>query len=382
MQGKWLANLQYLMQNADASLLNVIDESALALLMSSGGDISDFSSATDSLEAISNAVGAISTGDAVAEIGSYTGQSNLKTLLAALGIPDTTAKPLYTCIITDRLDNATHGLSALSTDIGTNQTDIDAILADVGDFSARTKNLKSLLAVLGVPDVDDNTLYKLVYTDMLAHGTHGLAALDTDLTTIINDLANGTDGLGALKTAIEAVPGTNSAALASSWTAALATALANYTAVRAGYIDDIKEESAHRSYIFPDLGSDIDLTCTLTSGEIDTYGTWAEITDSGATTFGSVITATGGHVSAIKIRTTSVDDVLYVIELGYGPDAGTVTVWDITSFGSGTKKIDSDEQERFRPPAIPSGQKVWYRMKTENNANTTAAITLRYHAHA
>ena len=47
------------------------------------------------------------------DIGDFIGQTNLQSLLAALGIPDTTAKPLYTCLITDRLDHGTFGLSAL-----------------------------------------------------------------------------------------------------------------------------------------------------------------------------------------------------------------------------------------------------------------------------
>ena len=55
-------------------------------------------------------------------IGDFQGQTNLQTLLAALGIPDVVAKPLYTCVITDRLDHATFGLSALN-------DDLDAIIA-------------------------------------------------------------------------------------------------------------------------------------------------------------------------------------------------------------------------------------------------------------
>lgn len=165
--------------------------------------------------------------------------------------------------------------------------------------------------------------------------------------------------------------GTDEAALATHW-----------TETRAGYVDDIYEEGAHRSYLFPDLGSNIDLTCVFTSGEIDAYGTWAEVTDSGTTTFSSVITSSGGHITALRVRSTSVDDVMYVIELGYGLNTGAVTVFNIHDFGAGTKKIDSDQQIRFRPPLIPSGQKVYYRMKTENNANATANIGLRYHPHS
>ena len=176
--------------------------------------------------------------------------------------------------------------------------------------------------------------------------------------------------------------GTDSAAVASSYTAALATALANYTAIRAGYIDDLSLEASHRSFLFPDLSSNIDLTCTLTSGAIDTFGTWAEVTDSGPTTFGSLCAAAALHITALRIKSTSVADVLYVIELGYGPNDGDVTVTGPHDFGSGTKKIDSDEQVRLRMSHVPAGSKLWYRMKTENNLNATATIVLRYHAHA
>jgi len=140
-------------------------------------------------------------------------------------------------------------------------------------------------------------------------------------------------------------------------------------------------EAAHRSYIFPDMSSDIDLTCTFTSGAIDEFGAWAEITDSGATTLSSIAAAHALHISALRIRSTSDANLLYVIEMGYGPDAGSVTILDVHEFGSGTKKIDSDEQVRFRAPVFPQGQKVYYRMKTEDTLNATANIELRYHYH-
>lgn len=38
------------------------------------------------------------------EVGAFSGQVNLTTLLAALGIPDVVGKPLYTCLVTDRWD--------------------------------------------------------------------------------------------------------------------------------------------------------------------------------------------------------------------------------------------------------------------------------------
>jgi hypothetical protein len=109
-------------------------------------------------------------------IGDFQAQTNLQTLLAALGIPDTAAKPLYTCLVTDRLDHGTYGLSAL-------QTDVAAVNTDIGDFSAQV-NLQSLLASLGVPDVAAKPLYTCLVTDRLDHATYGLSALDTELALI------------------------------------------------------------------------------------------------------------------------------------------------------------------------------------------------------
>lgn len=143
----------------------------------------------------------------------------------------------------------------------------------------------------------------------------------------------------------------------------------------------VMEEFHHRSYLFPDLSSDIDLTCTFTSGEIDEFGAWAEITDSGANTLTTVVASHAIHISAFRVRTSSETDVLYVVEIGYGADVDHVTVIDPHEFGSGTKHIDSDEQARFRPPAIPKGQNVYYRMKTENTKNATITVELRYHYH-
>lgn len=141
-------------------------------------------------------------------LGDFVARTNNKSLLAVLGVPDVAGKDLYTCLITDRLDSGTYGLSALN-------TDIDAIQTDLGDFSGRTNN-KSLLAVLGVPDVAGKDLYTCLITDRLDHGTYGLSALDTDLGVIAADVA-ATDGSGSYsyldaggeQTVLELTPGAN-----------------------------------------------------------------------------------------------------------------------------------------------------------------------------
>jgi hypothetical protein len=74
-------------------------------------------------------------------IGSFQGQTNLKTLLQALGIPDTNLKSLYTCLVTDRLDNANFGLANL-------KTLIDSISSLIG---------------LSTDDETKNTIYGKLY---------------------------------------------------------------------------------------------------------------------------------------------------------------------------------------------------------------------------
>ncbi len=65
-----------------------------------------------------------------ANIGDFQAQTNLRSLLASLGIPDVAGKDLYTCLITDRLDNATYGLSALETLVDGLESDVTIIKAD------------------------------------------------------------------------------------------------------------------------------------------------------------------------------------------------------------------------------------------------------------
>lgn len=60
-KGKWSAKVQYLIQDADVGLSNLSDDSLLAQLLTKDGDVVDYISATDSLEALSDAISAIST---------------------------------------------------------------------------------------------------------------------------------------------------------------------------------------------------------------------------------------------------------------------------------------------------------------------------------
>lgn len=143
-------------------------------------------------------------------------------------------------------------------------------------------------------------------------------------------------------------------------------------------ITAISLELAHRSYLYPDLTSDMDLTCTLTAGTSKAFGSWVELTDSSSNELSTIVASNDLHISAVRIRETSVSDKLYVIEIGYGLTAESVTTISPHDFGSGTKKIDSDEQVRVRADVIPAGQKIYGRLKCETNG-AIATIVIRYH---
>lgn len=69
---------------------------------------------------------------------------------------------------------------------------VDAIQTDLGNFSGRT-NDQTLLDVLGVPDVAGKDLHTLLVTDRLDQATYGLSALQTLLAAIPTTAMRGTD---------------------------------------------------------------------------------------------------------------------------------------------------------------------------------------------
>ena len=95
----------------------------------------------------------------------------------ALGTRLPASKSLYDVIVLDRLDNGTYGLSAI-------ETLVDEVESNIGNFQGQT-NLQTLLASLGIPDTLNKPLYTCVITDRLDHASYGLSALNTDLDAII-----------------------------------------------------------------------------------------------------------------------------------------------------------------------------------------------------
>ncbi len=177
---------------------------------------------------------------------------------------------------------------------------------------------------------------------------------------------------------IDAIPttmvGTDGAALASEWTAALATALGNYTAVRAGYIDALYKSTHHLTYIFPTA---TDLTCTLTAhADANTWSAWAEVVDSGATALSSIFGSADGHVSSMVAHSANQDDTDYMVELAYGAAKTHLSAWRIHSQ---TGKLSSSGQSKCRGAHVPAGETVYARVMCATAGAKTLLVHFRHY---
>jgi len=234
----------------------------------------------------------------------------------------------------------TDRLVAVETKVDTIDTVADAIQADLGDFSGRTNN-QSLLAVLGVPDVAAKDLHTLLVTDRLDHGTYGLSALETlvdQLEGYCDLIDDATNGLAAIKAEVEgiggvAMRGTDSAALASAWTSALATILANFSAARIGYLDELAAAN---------LPTDVTALNTLLSSA--TYGLSALDTDLG-TLLTRLSTARAGYLDNLSAGAAALE--------------ATLTAIKGTSWSTETLKAIKDAVDAITITAAAIADAVW-----------------------
>lgn len=148
-----------------------------------------------------------------------------------------------------------------------------------------------------------------------------------------------------------------------------------YIVLAAGEYEDLVDQLdrlivriENPDYLYPES---VNSTVTFTCGNgIDTFGAWAEIVDSGATTLSSKFAITGRFIESIMTHTYSKANELYVIEISYGASK-TVT---------GRVKVRSDWTYRvnLNSGLIPAGETVYYRMKGET-ALATLLADFRYY---
>ncbi len=282
--GTAVQNLAALTDGTSVSLDTVVDKSIICKLATkdaAGGDSSDYDNTTDSLEALSDKVGAF-TGN-----GGVTQPDSAK---ASLDLLHTDVEDIHADLI----------LAAIT--ITTILADTALIKADVGDASAST--LLSLYGILGNPTTSLNTQIGEIHDDLATVAT-SITVIDTvidlikiDTTEIITDL----DLVAITITAISAdaillkadVGDASSATLLS-----LYGILGNPSVDFATQIDDIHDDL-------------VIAAITVTAILADTILLKADIGDASAATLGSLYGILGNPTNSLNTQIGDIHDDLII----------------------------------------------------------------------
>ena len=101
-----------------------------------------------------------------------------------------------------------------------------------------------------------------------------------------------------------------------------------------------------------------------------------ETVDSGASKLSDAFSTHHGHITEVSNEVLSEPDTIYMLEIAYGDDKTNITS---VRFAGGTKFDSPSPPQRVWAPAIPAGEKVYYRLKTSSAVADTAQINIRYH---
>jgi len=144
-----------------------------------------------------------------------------------------------------------------------------------------------------------------------------------------------------------------------------------------GILHGLDEVAHHATALFP---SDTNLTCTLTAAATaNTFSSYTEIVDSGATTLSTAFAGYKGHITSMIVESVSEDDTLYEMEISYGASHTIIGRW---RFAGATKFLSPVHQLRVQADDIPAGETVYYRLKTETAVADTATVHFRYFLHS
>ena len=163
------------------------------------------------------------------------------------------------------------------------------------------------------------------------------------------------------------------------------------TYVKAG-IDDMKGDgwvpndatlralglvNAHESFIFPE---DTGKTVTVTAhANIDEWGAWVELVDSGANTLSSKFASNDGHIADIMVESTQSAGQIWMLELSYG--ATNINCGRERFISASVGFVPAAQQMRVRAPHIPAGETIYARLMCDKAGEETALIHIRYFLH-
>ena len=161
--------------------------------------------------------------------------------------------------------------------------------------------------------------------------------------------------------------------------------------VKAG-IDDIKGDgwtatdstltdfgifNAHHTLIFPAITN---LTCTVTAhANINAWGAWVELVDSGANTLTTAFASNDGHITAILAEDTQSAGETWMVEISYG--AAKVRVAQMRFISASVGIMPAIQQIRIRSSHILAGETIYGRLMSTKAGGETIKVHVRYYLH-
>jgi len=135
--------------------------------------------------------------------------------------------------------------------------------------------------------------------------------------------------------------------------------------------------NAHESFIFPE---DTGKTVTVTAhANINEWGAWVELVDSGANTLTSKFAANDGHIADIMVESTESAGQIWMLELAYG--VAKVNCGRERFISASVGFVPAAQQMRVRAPHIPAGETIYGRLMCDKAGEETALVHIRYFLH-
>ena len=142
-------------------------------------------------------------------------------------------------------------------------------------------------------------------------------------------------------------------------------------------LEDLGLFNAHATAIFPETTG---LTCTVTAhANINEWGAWVELVDSGANTLTTEFAANDGHITAIFVESTESAGQIWMVELAYGDTHISCGLMRFISASVGF--VPAAQQMRIRAGHIPAGETIYGRLMCDKAGDETATIHVRYYLH-
>lgn len=142
-------------------------------------------------------------------------------------------------------------------------------------------------------------------------------------------------------------------------------------------LTDFGLDNAHTTIIFPETTG---LTCTVTAhANVNEWGAWVELADSGVDTLTSKFASKAGHIVAILVESTESAGQIWEVQLSYGESR--INCGSMRFVSASVGFVPATQQIRVRAGHIPAGETIYGRLMCDKAGEETATIHVRYYLH-